>query len=391
MEHIRIYAFATHGPRQLLNLSSRKFTHNARSGSVHAESFVINTRPAYPLYCQPGTAAATAPSSLDLNRALVIALAEQFKRESLPWIQDLVVPLFEGPPPPLTAGRLRELCFRHDPKLPKRLPMSAFQAQKARPSFDGSSRLRLPEDSNLGRPNPGASLTLLLLHGLNGSTFNWRLLMDDLAAYVSPATGGCRVVAYDRPPYGLSQRPLTWQREEDNPYTLEGGARGFLARADFGQLLRFAWTRALLSADGPGLNYVRRQVLKRKAELEEGRLGVYLDEREVPQERLRVPVLIVQGREDRTVPLETAQAVEAALRRRPGPVSGPALTNRGAPGRHSWGTTSGRRRKSSDSEIFQGAVTEMVVLEGCAHVPMDEQPLKVLAAITDFVNRHCCG
>jgi hypothetical protein len=50
-----------------------------------------------------------------------------------------------------------------------------------------------------------------------------RLLMDDLAAYVSPNTGGCRVVAYDRPPYGLSQRPLSWQREEDNPYTVEGG------------------------------------------------------------------------------------------------------------------------------------------------------------------------
>ncbi|GIL93451.1 hypothetical protein Vretifemale_20850 [Volvox reticuliferus] len=316
-------------------------------------------------------------------------------------------------------------------------------------------------------PSPDAAPMLLLMHGLNGSTFSWRLLMDDLSAYVSPSTGGCRVVAYDRPPYGLSQRPLTWRREEDNPYTLAGGARlaaglldallgptpaqsaasgaapgaavlqqrasdvgkqavlvghsagasvavetalrypervcglvliapaistdprGFLARADLGQLLRFAWTRSLLSVDGPGLHYVRRQVMKRKAEVEAGRLGLYADEREVPQEvidgylrplrardwdvgmlmayrslqvsggpphleQLRVPVLVLQGREDRTVPMETAQAVAAALKRR------------------------------------QGAVTEVVVLEHCAHVPMDEQPLEVLSAIADFVNRHCC-
>lgn len=53
-----------------------------------------------------------------------------------------------------------------------------------------------------------------------------RLLMDDLAADVSPSTGGCRVVAYDRPPYGLSQRPLGgWKSDGENPYTLQGGGR----------------------------------------------------------------------------------------------------------------------------------------------------------------------
>lgn len=41
-----------------------------------------------------------------------------------------------------------------------------------------------------------------------------RLVLDDLAAYVSPATG-CRVVAFDRPPYGLSQRPLSWGDDPD--------------------------------------------------------------------------------------------------------------------------------------------------------------------------------
>ncbi len=63
---------------------------------------------------------------------------------------------------------------------------------------------------------------LLLLHGLNGSTFSWRLLLDDLAAYTTPFRGS-KVVAFDRPPYGLSGRPLQWEDPDDNPYTNEGG------------------------------------------------------------------------------------------------------------------------------------------------------------------------
>lgn len=32
---------------------------------------------------------------------------------------------------------------------------------------------------------------------------------------------GCRVIAVDRPPFGLSQRPLQWQQDgaDSNPYT----------------------------------------------------------------------------------------------------------------------------------------------------------------------------
>ena len=33
---------------------------------------------------------------------------------------------------------------------------------------------------------------------------------------------GCRVIAFDRPPYGLSERPMTWpEGPEGNPYTSE--------------------------------------------------------------------------------------------------------------------------------------------------------------------------
>ena len=37
---------------------------------------------------------------------------------------------------------------------------------------------------------------------------------------LSHVQGGCRVIAFDRPPYGLSQRPLSWEGgEEGSPYT----------------------------------------------------------------------------------------------------------------------------------------------------------------------------
>ena len=32
---------------------------------------------------------------------------------------------------------------------------------------------------------------------------------------------GCRVIAVDRPPFGLSQRPLQWDTTKSNPYTTE--------------------------------------------------------------------------------------------------------------------------------------------------------------------------
>jgi len=41
---------------------------------------------------------------------------------------------------------------------------------------------------------------------------------------VSDDYPGCHVIAFDRPPFGLSQRPLHWAEGRD-PYSSEGGAR----------------------------------------------------------------------------------------------------------------------------------------------------------------------
>jgi pimeloyl-ACP methyl ester carboxylesterase len=51
---------------------------------------------------------------------------------------------------------------------------------------------------------------LLLLHGFGASTFSWRDVIEPLAKLGT-------VVAFDRPAFGLTERPLTWERGCD-PY-----------------------------------------------------------------------------------------------------------------------------------------------------------------------------
>jgi pimeloyl-ACP methyl ester carboxylesterase len=51
---------------------------------------------------------------------------------------------------------------------------------------------------------------IILLHGFGASLFSWREVLPSLAEYGT-------VIAYDRPAFGLTERPLTW--EGDNPYS----------------------------------------------------------------------------------------------------------------------------------------------------------------------------
>ena len=62
---------------------------------------------------------------------------------------------------------------------------------------------------------PGVGTPLVLLHGFGASIFSWREVMGALAE-------GRQVVAFDRPGFGLTVRPLAWTGE--NPYGLQGQA-----------------------------------------------------------------------------------------------------------------------------------------------------------------------
>jgi pimeloyl-ACP methyl ester carboxylesterase len=59
---------------------------------------------------------------------------------------------------------------------------------------------------------------LLLLHGFAASTFSWREVRDPLAA------DGHRVVAFDRPAFGLTERPMPGEWQGGSPYSPEAQA-----------------------------------------------------------------------------------------------------------------------------------------------------------------------
>lgn len=62
------------------------------------------------------------------------------------------------------------------------------------------------------------SPALVLLHGFASSSYSWREVMAPLAGPRAGVTR--RVVAFDRPAFGLTERPLVWQGP--NPYSAAG-------------------------------------------------------------------------------------------------------------------------------------------------------------------------
>lgn len=138
------------------------------------------------------------------SQQLVQAIRKQVRKETVPWFQGMLQPWLDGTPPPLTDTVPPEQLADLDSKFI---------------TVDGV-RLHYKEAGSGGPGKP----TVLLLHGLNGSTFSWRDVVQPLSE--QGGSEGCRVIAFDRPPYGLSERPMTWpEGPEGNPYTSEAGAR----------------------------------------------------------------------------------------------------------------------------------------------------------------------
>ncbi len=63
----------------------------------------------------------------------------------------------------------------------------------------------------------------ILLHGFGASTFSWREVMAPLSEIGT-------VIAYDRPAFGLTERPVEW--EGKNPYTAESNLQILLGLMD---------------------------------------------------------------------------------------------------------------------------------------------------------------
>ncbi|MCX6026125.1 MAG: alpha/beta hydrolase [Chloroflexi bacterium] len=71
----------------------------------------------------------------------------------------------------------------------------------------------------------GGPRALVLLHGFGASLFSWHAVMQPLAQYG-------RVVAYDRPAFGLTSRPMPGEWQGENPYPAQAQAKMLLAFMD---------------------------------------------------------------------------------------------------------------------------------------------------------------
>jgi pimeloyl-ACP methyl ester carboxylesterase len=66
---------------------------------------------------------------------------------------------------------------------------------------------------------------LVLLHGFAASTFSWQAVMPQLSVLGT-------TVAFDRPAFGLTERPMPGEWEGENPYSLEAQADQTVALMD---------------------------------------------------------------------------------------------------------------------------------------------------------------
>ncbi|XP_068652198.1 uncharacterized protein [Aristolochia californica] len=76
----------------------------------------------------------------------------------------------------------------------------------------------LPKSVNLLKDRESGKFGIVLIHGFGGGVFSWRHVMGPLARRV-----GCTVAAFDRPGWGLTSRPQReWEEKQlSNPYTVE--------------------------------------------------------------------------------------------------------------------------------------------------------------------------
>jgi pimeloyl-ACP methyl ester carboxylesterase len=75
-------------------------------------------------------------------------------------------------------------------------------------------------------------IPILLLHGFGASVFSWSRVMRPLAR-----VAGSKVLAFDRPAFGLTSRVSSWSRDDDtkplNPYSMAFAVMSTLAFIDY--------------------------------------------------------------------------------------------------------------------------------------------------------------
>jgi len=172
-----------------------------------------------------------AGSSASFPLVLTQTLFESFQK----YLRTEVLPLLELPPKRLTTVDPYELRDTDSNFVSvggvrihyKDISPSSVGGMARAATGRGQTRgVNLMADTGVEEPP-----VVVMLHGYLGSEFCFRSIAPDLAR------AGVRAIAFDRPPYGLSDRPLPpdgqqqWDPEE-NPYSSPGGVRLTLGLLD---------------------------------------------------------------------------------------------------------------------------------------------------------------
>ena len=252
-------------------------------------------------------------ASFQDNAEFMSALFSAASKQTRPWLEDLILPFLgvdipHGPDGNSTTRTVHRTQLADEDS--KFVTVHGIELHYKEWVAPGTDPLSCP--------------TILLLHGFNGSVFSWRA--NGIA--LSQAAGGCRVIAFDRPPFGLSERPDVVNGPHFNPYNADGNVtlteglldvlglfkrplvvlghsagadvalnlysrrpqdvsalvlvapavpttleNQMLRNATFGALLRLLAVRTIIQTDDVGLRYVRRQLMRQRDRILAGELG----------------------------------------------------------------------------------------------------------------------
>lgn len=291
------------------------------------------------------------------------------------------------------------------PKLENTLPVQALS--------DPDSLFTQINDLNVHLKRVGSGEpAFILLHGFGASSFSWREVMEPMAEYGT-------VIAYDRPAFGLTERPLAW--EGANPYTqesninlllglldAEGIDRAILVGNSSGGTLATAFTLAhpervlaLIQVDAaiyqtmptspllgwllgtPQVNHIGPLITRR---LSGGQGDAFIRSAWFDPNRVEADPEIIAGYRkplmaenwDRALWEHTKATRAPGLAERLGEIQVPTLVISGAQDRIV--PVENSQRLAQD---IPGA--QLVVIENCGHLPQEECPAAFLAAINDFL------
>jgi pimeloyl-ACP methyl ester carboxylesterase len=251
--------------------------------------------------------------------------------------------------------------------------------------------------------------TFILLHGFGASLFSWREVTAPLAEFGT-------VIAYDRPAFGLTERPLKWEGE--NPYSQEaqielviglmdalgveravlvgnsaGGTIAMLTALKYPQRVQSliladpavyagggapAWVRPLLRT--PQMRHlgplIARQIQTRGPELIE--LAWHDPSKVTPEilEGYQKPLRLADW--DKALWELTLASRESGLAERIGEFDLPILVITGDADRIVPTEQSVRLAEELPN-------AQLVVIPQCGHVPHEERPAEFMQAVTEFL------